>query len=157
MTDRLSPGLAQLLKDACDRDWKDETPEQIVKIAANGLYWRDKEIAQLKAELAAAATREAKAVGGMKEAACDALDKVATECDGWPRISDGQRAIRALGGKEAQAAIQHIKAEAQVEAINQCAIEAGERTPEGVSSGTQLGAMWDERIATLEAAARGDE
>jgi len=32
--------LLQPLKDACDRDWEDETPEQVVAIAANAIYWR---------------------------------------------------------------------------------------------------------------------
>jgi hypothetical protein len=32
--------LLKPLKDACDRDWKDETSEQIVAIAANAIYWR---------------------------------------------------------------------------------------------------------------------
>jgi hypothetical protein len=43
-----SPELLQLLKDACDRDWKDETPEVIIRIACNALYWRDREIEKLK-------------------------------------------------------------------------------------------------------------
>ena len=38
------------LKAACDRSWADETPQQIVSIAANAIYWRDQEIAKLKAE-----------------------------------------------------------------------------------------------------------
>lgn len=33
-------GLLQPLKDACDRDWDDETPEQIVAVAANAIHWR---------------------------------------------------------------------------------------------------------------------
>lgn len=33
--------------------------------------------------------------------------------------------------------------------IEQCAIEAGERSPEGVSSHTMLGDMWDARIRAL--------
>jgi hypothetical protein len=45
-------GLLEPLKAACDRSWSDETPEQIVAIAANALYWRDQEIARLKAALA---------------------------------------------------------------------------------------------------------
>ena len=32
--------LLQPLKDACDREWKDENPSQIVTIAANAIYWR---------------------------------------------------------------------------------------------------------------------
>jgi hypothetical protein len=37
------------------------------------------------------------------------------------------------------------------DAIEQCAIEAGERSPEGVSSHTMLGDMWDSRISALRA------
>ncbi len=32
--------LLQPLKEACDRDWEDETPIQIVAIAANAIHWR---------------------------------------------------------------------------------------------------------------------
>jgi len=42
--------LLQPLKDSCDRDWKDESPAQIIAIAANAIYWRDKEIEALKRE-----------------------------------------------------------------------------------------------------------
>ena len=45
-----SPELLQLLKDSCDRDWKDESPEVIIRIACNALYWRDYEIAKLREE-----------------------------------------------------------------------------------------------------------
>lgn len=41
--------LLQPLKDACDRDWKDETPEQVVTIAANAIYWRDRELIESRA------------------------------------------------------------------------------------------------------------
>lgn len=41
---------------------------------------------------------------------------------------------------------QHME-KAVAGAIEQCAIEAGERSPEGVSSHTMLGNMWDDRIA----------
>ncbi len=34
----------QPLKDALDRDWKDETPQQIIVIAANGIYWRTRTV-----------------------------------------------------------------------------------------------------------------
>jgi hypothetical protein len=40
--------MLQPLKDACDRDWKDESPDQIITIAANAIYWRDREIEKLK-------------------------------------------------------------------------------------------------------------
>jgi hypothetical protein len=33
-------GITAILKKACDRDWKDETPEQVAQIAANAIYWR---------------------------------------------------------------------------------------------------------------------
>jgi len=33
--------LLKLMKKSCDRDWKDETPEQIVTIFANADYWRN--------------------------------------------------------------------------------------------------------------------
>lgn len=52
---------------------------------------------------------------------------------------------------EAQPAVDAPSAIA--EAIEQCAIEAGERSPEGVSSHTMLGDMWDERILKLRAGA----
>jgi len=35
--------LVAPLKAACDRDWKDETPEQVVSIAANAIYWRGRD------------------------------------------------------------------------------------------------------------------
>jgi hypothetical protein len=38
------------------------------------------------------------------------------------------------------------EAKGRLEATEQCAIEAGERSPEGVSSHSMLGDMWDERI-----------
>lgn len=38
----------QPLKDACDRDWLDETPQQIVAIAANAIFWRQREIEKLQ-------------------------------------------------------------------------------------------------------------
>ncbi len=34
----------QPLKDACDRDWKDETPQQIIVIAANAIHWRNRQV-----------------------------------------------------------------------------------------------------------------
>ncbi len=39
--------LIQPLKRECDREWKEETPEQVVAIAANAIYWRDEEIKML--------------------------------------------------------------------------------------------------------------
>ena len=41
--------MTAILKSACDREWEDETPIQIAHIAANAIYWRDQEIAKLKA------------------------------------------------------------------------------------------------------------
>lgn len=32
----------KVLKDACERDWTDETPIQIASIAANAIHWRGK-------------------------------------------------------------------------------------------------------------------
>ena len=49
--------LVQLLKDACDRDWKDETPAQVVAIAANAIYWRGRSAKEAEAR-AEAATSE---------------------------------------------------------------------------------------------------
>ena len=43
--------LINQLKSALYRDWKDETPEQIIAIAINGLYYRNKEIKELKDKL----------------------------------------------------------------------------------------------------------
>jgi hypothetical protein len=34
--------ILEPLKQALDRAWKDETPEQIIAIACNGLYWRSR-------------------------------------------------------------------------------------------------------------------
>lgn len=34
----------QPLKDVLDRDWKDETPDQVITIAANGIYWRTRDV-----------------------------------------------------------------------------------------------------------------
>ena len=51
------------------------------------------------------------------------------------------------------------EAEARRDAIEQCAVEAGERSPERVSSHTMLGDMWDRRIGELDsslAAARAE-
>lgn len=39
------------LKKVLDRDWHNETPEQVIIIAGNGIHWRDIEIAQLKKQL----------------------------------------------------------------------------------------------------------
>jgi hypothetical protein len=46
-------------------------------------------------------------------------------------------------------------AKARADEIEQCAVEAGERSPEGVSSHTMLGDMWDERIRALRLTAPG--
>lgn len=43
--------IVAVLKAACDRDWKDETPLQVARIVANAIYWRDQTIARLKTEL----------------------------------------------------------------------------------------------------------
>ena len=53
----LTPLDLQPLKDACDRNWTDETPEQVVTIAANAIYWRQREIEDLR-ERVATLTRE---------------------------------------------------------------------------------------------------
>ena len=37
-----------VLKLACDRNWTDETPAQVVSVASNALYWRGQEIEKLK-------------------------------------------------------------------------------------------------------------
>lgn len=42
--------------------------------------------------------------------------------------------------------LDRMMAQARADATEQCAIEAGERSSEGVSSHTMLGDMWDERI-----------
>ena len=41
--------IAAVLKSACDREWEDETPVQIAHVAVNAIYWRDQEIAKLRA------------------------------------------------------------------------------------------------------------
>jgi hypothetical protein len=53
--------------------------------------------------------------------------------------------------KRLTASTERERLEARIDAIEQCAVEAGERSPEGVSSHTMLGDMWDERIAGLRA------
>lgn len=40
------------LKAAIDRDWKDETPEQVITIVCNALLWRAREIDVLSKSLA---------------------------------------------------------------------------------------------------------
>lgn len=50
----------------------------------------------------------------------------------------------------------HLADLAQANAIEQCAVEAGERSPEGVSSHTMLGDMWDRRIRNLRDAKPGN-
>lgn len=60
--------------------------------------------------------------------------------------------IGRLTPEAAARALQEHDAKLQIEAIEQCAIEAGERSPEGVSSHTMLGDMWDERVTKLRAA-----
>jgi hypothetical protein len=64
-----------------------------------------------------------------------------------------RRAILALRTAPDLAWLERVKAQARAEAVEQCAVEAGERSPEGVSSHTMLGDMWDERIAALRKAA----
>ncbi|MDA4129237.1 MAG: hypothetical protein OK457_00550 [Thaumarchaeota archaeon] len=52
--------LVAPLKKQCDRDWKDETPEQIVAIACNAIYWRTeaaRDDERQKAELLVAGAR----------------------------------------------------------------------------------------------------
>ena len=52
--------------------------------------------------------------------------------------------------------INRLLKQREAAAIEQCAIEAGERSPEGVSSHTMLGDMWDSRIQKLRADVRAD-
>ncbi len=49
--------LLEPLKAALDRTWTDETPQQIVAIAGNGLHWRDREIIYLLGQRDAAEAR----------------------------------------------------------------------------------------------------
>ena len=44
-----SEEVKAILQKACDRDWSDETLYQTAVIAANAIYWRDREIERLKA------------------------------------------------------------------------------------------------------------
>jgi hypothetical protein len=46
--------MVEMLKAACDREWKNETPIQVAAIAANAIYWRDAEIKRLNDVLASA-------------------------------------------------------------------------------------------------------
>jgi len=52
-TEAASPEeLVKPLKATLDRTWSDETPEQVIAIAANGLHWRDHTIEVLKVKAA---------------------------------------------------------------------------------------------------------
>ena len=42
--------LVEPLKKQCDRHWEDETPEQVVAIACNGIYWRTDAAVQVERE-----------------------------------------------------------------------------------------------------------
>jgi signal recognition particle subunit SEC65 len=41
--------ITDTLKKACDRDWKDEDARTVATIASNAIYWRNREIENLKA------------------------------------------------------------------------------------------------------------
>lgn len=45
--------IKQILQDACDRDWEDESLFATASIAANGLYWRGKEIERQRKQIQA--------------------------------------------------------------------------------------------------------
>jgi len=75
------------------------------------------------------------------------------------RIQDSIKNYPNAGGdieimKDIDTLIYREKTKAQIEAIEQCAVEAGERGLKGESSGTMLGDMWDARIAELRAAVK---
>lgn len=59
--------MVSVLKAACDRDWADETPIQVAQIAANAIYWRDTEIARLRAELGEVAEARTSPAGARHE------------------------------------------------------------------------------------------
>ena len=40
----------QPLKDSMDRKWKDESPQTVIVLAANAIYWRRKHIEDLEAK-----------------------------------------------------------------------------------------------------------
>lgn len=63
-----------------------------------------------------------------------------------PSTVDRERLVEVLASVASQ-----VRREALADATEQCAIEAGERSPEGVSSHSMLGDMWDERIQKLRA------
>ncbi len=69
------------LRNACDRDWKDETPAQTVEIAANAIYWRDREIEKATGEC----QRLREALRDKSDRAyCDYIDQLKKpECLGW--------------------------------------------------------------------------
>ena len=74
--------------------------------------------------------------------------------------ANGVIATYGISGKDDDWLMEQIKnfAAEQVRlALEQCAIEAGERTPDGKSSGTMLGDMWDKRIRALIPAQPGGE
>lgn len=60
-------------------------------------------------------------------------------------LRNADKILAALLSDPDRSALDAFKAEA----IEQCAIEAGERSPEGVSSHSILGDMWDARIRAL--------
>lgn len=43
--------VKRILQRACDRTWKDETLYQTAVIASNAIYWRDREIENLRRQL----------------------------------------------------------------------------------------------------------
>ena len=45
--------MVEALKPACDRTWGDEPPVVVATVAANGLYWRDRNVATLTARVTA--------------------------------------------------------------------------------------------------------
>lgn len=50
--DKKTDEIAKILKDACDREWRDEDLRTVAVIASNAIYWRNEEIQKLRDQLA---------------------------------------------------------------------------------------------------------
>ncbi len=102
-------------------------------------------------------TRLARAQG-IREA-LDSVDKCEAHSEHFegPYYINKESSIKnilALLDRDAEEALAEHDRQVVADAIEQCAVEAGERSPEGVSSHTMLGDMWDRRILELRSAAR---
>lgn len=78
--EKLKQALVAPLKEELDRDWEDETPEQIITIARNGIYWRTiankNAIQQATVAIEAAARLRCHHCGGSNSLKYDEVRKV---------------------------------------------------------------------------------